>query len=175
VTGFLDDPRARLRSDHPLYGAAWIAYHLQDRWGRGVVAEFFSHLVSHWPRARARRSDREERAWTAWFLHDGHGMPLEAIAEAYGCKRDTAQRLARDGRRLVQAGQAPVRVPRVWAPGHEPAPSPPFDTVLEPPPIAFSFDHPAPRAFSWEQEGGRVLVTPLSFSEWEPVKRGPDR
>lgn len=161
ATGGFDDRRASLEPEHPLYCTAWIAYHHQDRWGPATLREVFGHLCAHWPRARARRSDREQRAFTAWVLHDGHGMALEALAAAYGCERDTAARLVRDGRQAAPGERAPTRVPRVWAVGHEPPPAPPFDHLFEPPPIAFSFAHPEPRAFGWEDERGRVLALPF--------------
>lgn len=131
-------------------------------------------MAAAWPPSKAPRSDRQERAWIAHVLHDGHGATIGQVAAALGYEADTASRLVRDGRLLAASDGQPVRVPRVFALGCDPAPTPPFAYTTSQPPTRFHWSHPEPRALSWVEDGATVIVTPLlesPWEEWDPVSR----
>jgi hypothetical protein len=174
VTGAWGDLRADLSSDHPQYVAAWLAWRGQDTWADAEHAEAWRLLLENWPRRRGPRTDRDERAYIAWFLHHGHGVPLDALADQFGYSRDALYRMARDGAEHAPApGDEPTRVPRVFAiDGNRPPakPRPPFRVTVGHVPHRFSWDHPRPLAFRWTDEHGcQQIVFPLESSPWQRV------
>ena len=173
-TGDFDDRHAPLDAAHQLFVPALRAWSEQDSWTDREHELFWEGLLPGWPRSQAPRSaDREERAWVAHLLHDGHGFTVAQVAEALGFAPDTARRLVRDGRRLAHPadGSTPVRVPRVWAPGREERPGPPYVTPFEVRPTFFDWDHPEPQAFGWtDEDGSSGVVLPLCSGEWRRVE-----
>jgi len=174
ATGDFDDHRAPVEAVHKLYEPALRAWREQDRWTDSEHELFWTGLLPSWPRSKAPGSaDREERAWVAHLLHDGHGATIEHVAEALGYARDTAQRLVRDGRQLAHPGNGrpAVRVPRVFEAGTEERPRPPYVSPFEPRPTFFHWDHPEPRAYGWtDEQGNKMVVLPLVNSPWVPVE-----
>ena len=179
TTGDFDDHHAPLDADHQSFAPALRAWNEQDSWAYREHELFWEALLPGWPRSKAPRSaDREERAWVARFLHDGHGFTVAQVGEALGFAPDTARRLVRDGRLLAHPKDAdladdrpPTRVPRVWAPGREEPPGPPYVTPFEVRPTFFDWDHPKPQAFGWtDEDGSSGVVLPFCSGEWQRVE-----
>lgn len=177
VTGAWGDPRADLPPGHPQYAGAWLAWRDQDTWTDAEHARRWQLLLQHWPGRRGPHTDRDERAYIAWFLHNGHGVPLEELADQFGYAHDTLYRMARDGAEYSpEPGHEPTRVPRVFAIGcREPAarPRPPYRVTVAHVPHRFNWDHPRRMAFRWTDEHGcQQTVLPLDNSPWQQV--GPN-
>lgn len=174
VTGAWGDHRADLEADHPHYPPAWLAWRDQDDWTDAEHAERWQLLLDRWPQRRGPHTDRDERAYIAWFLHYGHGVPLDALADQFGYTRDALYRMAvAGGDSAPPLGKEPTRVPRVFAIGGSAAsakPQPPYRVTVAQRPHRFDWDHPKPMAFRWtDVHGDTQLVLPLVHSTWEQV------
>jgi len=165
TTGDFDDPRATLDAGHDLFAPALRAWREQDAWTDREHELFWVGLLPSWPRSKAPQSaDRQERAWVAHLLHDGHGATIAQVASALGYEPDTARRLVNDGRLLAHPaeGRPTVRVPRVWAVGRDEQPGPPYVTPFDVRPTFFHGDHPEARAFGWtDEQGSYGVVLPV--------------
>lgn len=173
VTGAWGDHRAELGPDHRHYPAAWLAWRDQDAWTDAEHAERWPLLLERWPLPRGPHTDRDERAYIAWFLRYGHGVPLDALADQFGYGRDALYRMVVDGGRLAPSPSTePTRVPRVFAidgKATSAKPRPPYRVTVAQPPHSFDWDHPRPMAFRWSDEHGENLVLPFERQRWEKV------
>lgn len=174
VTGAWGDHRANLDPDHPHYASAWLAWCHQDDWTDAEHADRWPLLLKQWPRRRGPHTDRDERAYIAWFLHYGHGVPLEALADQFHYTRDALYRMVVAGDEAApRLGEEPTRCPRVFAidgAGASARPRPPYRVTVAQPPHRFDWDHPRPMAFRWaDDDGCEQLVLPLDHQPWERV------